>query len=146
MKTPHGKRTPQKCKYRAVPYDLSCLMVIHWSRKSHVPQSCQSRAKVGPVHSAWESARSWLSLLLQCESRTLPKLPWASVSHCEEWGHNKALYNPILLSSLVPLSSILVSVSTASSLTLARSSLPTFPSWVSFQSGALLFALDSYTP
>lgn len=48
MKTPHGKRIPQKCKYRGVPYDLSCLMAIHWSRKSHVLQSCQSRAKVGP--------------------------------------------------------------------------------------------------
>lgn len=39
-------RSPSK--YRAVPYALSCLIVIYWSRKSHTLQSFQGRAKVGP--------------------------------------------------------------------------------------------------
>lgn len=58
----------------------------------------QTEQKQVPAHSAWESARDWLSLLLTRESGILPILPWTSISHCEGWGYNKALYNPLFLS------------------------------------------------
>lgn len=62
------------------------LSSIHWSRQSHNLQSFQGRAKVGPSSQCLGEYKG----LVCCWNGSpghLPKLPRASVSHCEVWGH-----------------------------------------------------------
>lgn len=77
------------------------------------------QSKVGPSSQCCEGVRVLAVSALTCESGPLLKLHWASVSHCELWGRNKALDNPLFLSqSWTPFLSLGVSVSAAYSYTL----------------------------
>lgn len=89
---PHRSPSTELCPYPQLH------SVIHWSKKSHTPQSSQGRAKVGPSSQYWGDCKGLAVSALTCESGPLLKLPWASVSHCEVWSCNKALDNPLFLS------------------------------------------------